>query len=142
MTTQKFNKIDVSKLSVGKIKNSTNMRTFFIDYDNKLFSVQTPELMLDWGGVPKVDEYHITDADRRYIQTAPNHNHPRRRVSLTKTTRNASITSKHSRYSFSRLRNGLTLIQSKRSSSNKTGKLDQQTSYPSSSQAQVIDPTM
>ena len=68
MTTQKFNKIDVSKLSVGKIKNSTNMRTFFIDYNNELFSVQTPELMLDWGGVPKVDEYHITEADRRYVQ--------------------------------------------------------------------------
>ena len=32
MTTQKFNNIDVSKLSVGKIKNTTNMRTFFIDF--------------------------------------------------------------------------------------------------------------
>ena len=50
MTTQKFNNIDVSKLSVGKIKDGTKMRTFFIDYDNKLFSVQTPQLVLDWGG--------------------------------------------------------------------------------------------
>ena len=49
MTTQRFNNIDISKLSIGKIKDSTKMRTFFIDYDNKLFSVQTPELMLDWG---------------------------------------------------------------------------------------------
>ena len=94
MTTQKFNKIDVSKLSVGKIKNSTNMRTFFIDYDNKLFSVQTPELMLDWGGVPKVDEYHITDADRRYVQygTQPQPSSKslrRRAVSWTKIIRNA-----------------------------------------------------
>ena len=39
MTTQRFNNIDISKLSIGKIKDSTKMRTFFIDYDNKLFSV-------------------------------------------------------------------------------------------------------
>ena len=67
MTTQKFNKIDVSKLSVGKIKDGTKMRTFFIDYENKLFSVQTPQLMLDWGGIPKEDQYHLTDADRQYV---------------------------------------------------------------------------
>jgi hypothetical protein len=67
MTTHKYNKIDVSKLSIGKIRDGPKMRTFFIDYDNQLFSVQTPQLLLDWGGIPKEDQYHLTDADRRYV---------------------------------------------------------------------------
>ena len=67
MTTHKFNKIDVSKLSLGKIKDGAKMRTFFIDYDKQLFSVQSPQLLLDWGGIPKVDEYHTTDDERRYV---------------------------------------------------------------------------
>eukprot|EP01044_Picomonas_judraskeda_P015288 COSAG03_NODE_2539_length_2662_cov_81.957082_2_plen_106_part_00 len=67
MTTHKYNQIDVSKLSLGKIKDGAKMRTFFIDYDKQLFSVQSPQLLLDWGGIPKVDEYHTTDAERRYV---------------------------------------------------------------------------
>lgn len=67
MTTHRFNKIDISKLSLGKIRDGAKMRTFFIDYDKQLFSVQSPQLMLDWGGIPKVDEYHTTDDERRYV---------------------------------------------------------------------------
>ena len=67
MTTHKFNKIDVSTLSMGKIKDGAKMRTFFIDYDKQLFNVQSPQLLLDWGGIPKVDEYHTTDDERRYV---------------------------------------------------------------------------
>ena len=63
MTTQKFNKIDVSKLSVGKIKDGTKMRTFFIDYENKLFSVQTPQLM--HAGLGRHSEGRSIPPDRR-----------------------------------------------------------------------------
>ena len=45
MTTHRFNKIDISKLSLGKIRDGAKMRTFFIDYDKQLFSVQSPQLL-------------------------------------------------------------------------------------------------
>ena len=67
MTTIKFNDIDISKFKVTKPRDGAKMKTFFIDYDNELFTVQTPKFLLDWGGVPKKDAYHKTDADCRYV---------------------------------------------------------------------------
>ena len=67
MTTFKFKDIDVSKFSIGNIREGTKMRTFYIDYNHEIFSVQSPHLLLDWGGVPKLDQYHQKDSDRRYV---------------------------------------------------------------------------
>jgi hypothetical protein len=67
MKTYKYTDIDPSKLSIGKINDGTKLRTFFIDYNREIFSVQSPYLMLDWGGIPRIDQYHLTDADRQYV---------------------------------------------------------------------------
>eukprot|EP01043_Picozoa_sp_COSAG02_P091448 COSAG02_NODE_28171_length_594_cov_5.170274_2_plen_94_part_01 len=67
MTTYKISDIDLTKLSVAKVRDNAKMRSFFIDYDGGLFTVQTPQMLLDWGGIPQQDEYHPTDADRRYV---------------------------------------------------------------------------
>ena len=47
MTTIKFNDIDISKFKVTKPRDGAKMKTFFIDYDNELFTVQTPKFLLE-----------------------------------------------------------------------------------------------
>ena len=65
--TIRYNTIDTSKLTVGSVREGAKMRSFYVDYKGGPFVVQGPEMMMDWGGVPKLDDYHHKDSERQYV---------------------------------------------------------------------------
>ena len=67
MSLIKFSDFTTNAIKVTQLKNGKFMRNFYLDYDGGVFVMQTPRFLLDWGGVPRKDEYHLTDSSRRYI---------------------------------------------------------------------------
>ena len=67
MSLVKFNDFNINAIKVTQLKKGKFMRNFYLDYEGGVFELQTPKFLLDWGGVPRKDEYHRTDSDRRYV---------------------------------------------------------------------------
>ena len=61
MSLIKFSDFTTNAIKVTQLKNGKFMRNFYLDYEGGVFELQTPKFLLDWGGVPRKDEYHRTD---------------------------------------------------------------------------------
>ena len=66
----KYDKFQISNLSITELSDAKYTKNFYVNYDTSKFSVQTPISKIDFGGIPREDDFHTNDESRCYIKIA------------------------------------------------------------------------